>query len=250
MKKSIAIIIVIAIIIISIIGVAFLGAVLSSEESTEERLIAIITSDKTITRIGDGFNFSAENSSGDIIKYSWDFGDGEVSSGPETAYTYKECGWHNVTLLIKGESGNEANATLVVGVQREDRFIESQRGRLRDFRYRSGSGYGLWYQIGPNIAQPTVDVQFEIHNAIGNLRFEISVYWRTSDDSHYFEEIYEETYFATVGTVIFDYTVNPNEFPEEMEKYYAEIDAVVWVEEGRWGSVDLTMNVVFPIENL
>ncbi|MCK5562000.1 MAG: PKD domain-containing protein, partial [Thermoplasmata archaeon] len=142
MKKIIAILIIV-IIVIGIIGVAFLGSTFIFEDSNEDRLIAVITSDKTVSRIGDGFNFSAVRSSGDIKEYSWNFDDGNTSFEPMAAHSYAEAGWYNVTLEIKSKSGNKANTTLAIGVQREDEYIERECGTERDLRLRSGSGRGI-----------------------------------------------------------------------------------------------------------
>jgi PKD repeat protein len=49
--------------------------------------------------------FNARNSTGNIVSYSWDFGDGEKGSGIEVEHIYAEPGYYNVTLTVKSKSG-------------------------------------------------------------------------------------------------------------------------------------------------
>ncbi|MBN1587375.1 MAG: PKD domain-containing protein, partial [Candidatus Omnitrophica bacterium] len=66
------------------------------------------------------FNASASrDADGDVLKYHWDFGDGQSASGPVAKHTYKGPGEYMVRLLLddgRGTHGSisEANVKVMV----------------------------------------------------------------------------------------------------------------------------------------
>jgi hypothetical protein len=54
---------------------------------------------------------------GEIIDYSWDFGDNTTGSGVTTTHTYSELGKYTVTLTITDSENNEATGTTYVWIQ-------------------------------------------------------------------------------------------------------------------------------------
>lgn len=234
--------------IFSLIGIILLGPMLSSDDTSRNKLTAIIESDKTIGRVGEGFNFTAENSKGEISNYQWDFGDSNISNGLNTNHSYEISGWYNVTLNIEDESGKIANSTMVIGVQRNDVTFDGESGRIRDLNPSSQTGNGFGIAIGPNIDQPTIEVTGVIHQAIGRFDFQIYVQTNLPDDNWDIQLIHEESLQGTGGDIVFSYIVEPIELNENVQKYSSEIDIVLFIDQGRWGSVEMYLNAVFPME--
>ncbi len=50
-------------------------------------------------------NFDASNSTGAIVSYKWDFGDGKTGGGITIEHTYEEPGYYTVNLTVAGKSG-------------------------------------------------------------------------------------------------------------------------------------------------
>lgn len=55
-------------------------------------------------------SFDASASTGDIVAYTWDFGDGATGSGATATHTYTEAGKHEVRLTVRDGEGREATA--------------------------------------------------------------------------------------------------------------------------------------------
>jgi len=65
--------------------------------------------------IGDGSGSFAAGD-GEIVKYDWDFGDGETGTGEEAHHTYQEAGQYFVRLTVTDDQGATASATEMVRV--------------------------------------------------------------------------------------------------------------------------------------
>lgn len=74
-----------------------------------------MTADSTVV-------FDATNSSddGEIVTYSWDFGDGASGTGAVTTHTYTAPGTYVVTLTVWDAQENRDEDVLIVTVEAED----------------------------------------------------------------------------------------------------------------------------------
>jgi hypothetical protein len=250
MNKIISILIIIILVIFSVIAIIFLGPIYHSNDTSENTLTAIIESDKTIARVDEGFNFTAENSLGQIVNYLWDFGDGNNSKGLNVKHSYKIAGWYNVTLNIDDGSGNSANSTIVIGIQQNDISLDIESGRNRELRLFTWVGNGIIAGIGPNIGQPAIEVSGIIHQAVGNFVFQIEIRVELPNDDFYSETIHEETLFGNGGNIQFGCIVQPSDLHENVQKYPARIQSSMMITQGRWGSIEMYLNAVFPMEGL
>jgi len=74
----------------------------------------------TFTSSGQTFTFNASTSTGTIVNYFWNFGDGTTAgtSSPTIDHTYATSGTKGVTLTVTDVNGNSAavsnNTTVVV----------------------------------------------------------------------------------------------------------------------------------------
>jgi PKD repeat protein len=69
--------------------------------------------------LGDEITFDGSPSisnCGDIISYSWDFGDGNTASGIITIHSYKSAGSYTVTLTVTDEAGYSDTTSKIVTV--------------------------------------------------------------------------------------------------------------------------------------
>lgn len=78
-------------------------------------------SDITVN-VGDEVYFDAQNSTypEEIIKYEWDFGDGNISNGAVTKHRYENAGVYTVTLTVYYSFGVNVTDTLEVTVELEE----------------------------------------------------------------------------------------------------------------------------------
>lgn len=59
---------------------------------------------------------SAPGNGGKIVRYDWDFGDGEKASGPAVDHTFQSAGTYNVTLFVTDEAGQSGSSAINVNV--------------------------------------------------------------------------------------------------------------------------------------
>ena len=85
----------------------------------EENLTAKAGPDKTV-KIGLTVSFDASGSTGNILSYVWDFGDGVTGTGVTCDHTYCEAGTYYATLTIRDANGNTSTDQLTVTVIADD----------------------------------------------------------------------------------------------------------------------------------
>lgn len=78
--------------------------------------------------IGESVRFDATGSTdpnGDIVNYSWNFGDGSVSRGAVVDHQYSDFGNYTVTLIVEDSAGNERSTSesIYVGASPTAEFI-------------------------------------------------------------------------------------------------------------------------------
>jgi PKD repeat protein len=66
---------------------------------------AYFRSDISQTNEGKAINFDAAESVGDIIAYTWDFGDGTTGSGKVVSHVYNKVGYYKITLTVTVKNG-------------------------------------------------------------------------------------------------------------------------------------------------
>jgi chitinase len=87
-----------------------------------------VISGSTSGLVGEALNFSGASSidpDGDIVKYEWDFGDGDTGSGVNVTHSYGTAGSYNVTLTVTDDDGSWASATQNVQVTQQG--VENQQ---------------------------------------------------------------------------------------------------------------------------
>lgn len=67
--------------------------------------------------VNQDIDFSANNSTGDIATYSWDFGDANSSTDASGVHQYNSVGRYDVTLSITNHAGETASQTVQVNVR-------------------------------------------------------------------------------------------------------------------------------------
>jgi len=70
--------------------------------------------------VGEAVMFDASeayDSNGEIIRYAWEFGDGNTGSGVETSHTYMEDGDYVATLTVADNEGATGQAHHAISVQ-------------------------------------------------------------------------------------------------------------------------------------
>jgi len=142
--------------------------------SGEDALVAKARVSREIAYAGENISFSSSGSTGDINNYTWKFGDGNSSSEPRPLHVFELPGWYNVTLTVADKGGKTDSCQLVIGIQHPNNTDEGQGDRVVNVKPR-GAPFFYWsLVIGPNIHNPTVDVDFNIQNGIG--KFWIDIY--------------------------------------------------------------------------
>ncbi len=74
--------------------------------------------------VGEEIIFNASSSTGEIIDYLWDFGDGTTSTGATSTHIYDLIGEYNVTLLITDIFNGTSSDTMIVSIiAKEEKYM-------------------------------------------------------------------------------------------------------------------------------
>ncbi len=239
------IVLVVILVVFAIISLSLGG----SETREEEGLRARASASGTLFRTNEEVAFSAEGSRGNIHAYFWEFGDGYGMNGSEVSHAFEMGGWYNVTLFVENEKGKVVNDTVSVGIQPEDMHNTRDLGRDRDVRPRIAHGYGLLGDVGPHIAPPTSTLEYDVIRAAGTFYIYVEV-WVYSGDRYETIELHREEHTMTGGDLHFSYTVEPEDLPPEAATNYTRVHVTTMIDQGRWASSEIRVDVLFPFEEL
>lgn len=236
------------IVILLLMAVVSLGMG-GSDSPEEDGLKARASASGTMFRTDEDILFTSEGSSGHIDTYFWEFGDGNTGNGTEVSHAFEQGGWYNVTLTVTCGSGNNDSAVVVVGVQPEDMHNVRDLGRDRDFRPLWAHGFGLLGDVGPHIAPPTSILEYDVIRAVGTFYIYVEV-WVYHGDSYSTTELHREDHTMTGGDIRFSYTVAPEDLPPEAATNYTRVHVSTMIDQGRWGSSEIRVDVEFPFDEL
>lgn len=88
-------------------------------DKSAQNIIAFAGYDQTVS-LGQALTLSALGSSastGAIVSYSWNMGDGKTLEGPNVNYTYSTAGVYSVELSVKGDQGGVSKDICVITVK-------------------------------------------------------------------------------------------------------------------------------------
>ena len=94
--------------------VTILAGVLALVTGCTEPPVAGFTADKTTVAAGETVQLS-NTSIGEIVSWSWDFGDGNTSTQENPFHAYAEKGHYTVSLTVSNKAGSDT-ATLTITV--------------------------------------------------------------------------------------------------------------------------------------
>jgi len=72
---------------------------------------------------GETVEFDASSSDGDIVEYSWEFGDGSSGNGREVEHSYESGGWYTVRLKVENSDGNTDSIARSVYVDEDEKEL-------------------------------------------------------------------------------------------------------------------------------
>jgi hypothetical protein len=214
------------------------------------RLVAVAGADKEIAYMGDNISFNSSHSTDDIKNSTWNFSDDNFSSVPNPMHAFEFPGWYNVTPTVADKGGKTDLCQLVIGVQRTNDTNERQGGRLYDIRPRWGT-FTWWSLIlGPNIHNPSVDVEVNIENGIGQFWVEIYSQVRFDDGSMPDETIYMDRFTLAHENYRRNRTILPDEMSCDMTNHTAGIVVVAGIDQGTWSGTEGRMASSFPLGDI
>jgi hypothetical protein len=238
------------ILVVILLLVAIISITMGGSETTEEDgLKARASASGTLFRTDEDIQFTAEGSSGHIDTYLWVFGDGNTGNGSDVSHGYEKGGWYNVSLTVTCASGNTDTAVVVVGIQPEDQHSSRNLERDRDLRPLWAHGFGLLGFVGPHIAPPTTMMEYEVIQAVGTFYIYVEV-WVFDEDTLTSTELHREEYTMTGGDIRFSYTVEPEDLPEGADTKITQVHVSGMIDQGRWTSTEIKVDVDFPFDEL
>ena len=243
--RSRAFLFLIVVMIIMAIVAAALGG---GDGRASSDLSAKAAASTDIARTGEEIVFSAEGSKGNIESFRWDLGDGTSDNGTEISHAFETGGWFNVTLVVTSGSGKNASDTVTVGIQPEDMHNTRDLGRERDVRPLWLHGYGLLGDVGPHIAPPVSTLEYDVIRGFGTFSIYVEV-WVYDGDVYQTQELHREEMTLTGQDLRFSYTVEPGDLPPEASTNYTRVHISTMIDQGRWASSEIRVDVEFPSGN-
>lgn len=232
---------VVLVLVVAVLAVSLGGG----DEGNGPGLVARASATPELARTEDVITFSAEGSRGDIAAYRWDFGDGQTGNGTEVDHVFEDGGWYNVTLEVVDGSGRNATCQVLVGIQPQDVHNTRDLGRMRDARPLWQHGYGLLGDVGPHIEAPTSTLRYEVVRAAGTFHIYVEV-WVYEGEAYRVVSVHSEDRTMTGQDLVFEYTLGPDELPEEASVNYTRVHVSVMIDQGRWTSSHISVDVEFP----
>lgn len=244
-RKSVVILIVI-IVIISIVGYS----ITSSMNKQGEQVIAVAQADRTIVRTDELVTFSSDGSEGDIHKVEWNFSEGNTTDELNPSHAFEFPGWYNVTLTVKGDSGGKSSSSITIGVQHQDNEASRVVDRSVHIRRSSRSGPCHSLFFSSCIGIPTVKVTFDISRASGVFGAIIDTrYWDSSGEMQR-QDLVDEEFMTFGGNYIYERILEPNVLPHGLLGQNGAVDACIVIDEGKWESVEIRIEAIFPMDGL
>jgi len=234
---------IIILIIVLVVASIILIPTLAHRSGPQSSLHAMIEISGTHYRLSEFITFDANGSGGDIVEYHWEFGDGNYSNEKVTQYQYQFPGHYQVTLIVNGSDKTTDDANVNINVQRDD-FVHHE-DLDRNVWFGNGHfGVGKQIDIGPNIGNPSIDVEAKLENVVGKIG--ITIWLEYNDDRFDFSET---AYTVANRDFTISVHIEPNELPTEMEGIYSTMDVFIWVDEGQWSRGTLDIYTIFPSES-
>jgi len=236
-------------IIILLIAITLLSY--RSQNPGHGSLAAVIIVDSSQSIPGLTVFFYGNESTGNIESYEWDFGDGNLSQEMNPAHNYGEVGYFDVKLMVKDDHGETARTNLTLSVQHGDAWIDETLDRR--VCIRSGSGNIFDAPIGPNIGNPTANVQLTITQLVGVASIEICA--EIDPDPDHINEpasriaLYQEQFTSTGQTIERSYDVSASMIPSEAASIYSILTVTIMLYKGYWTGVSLIALVDFPLND-
>ncbi len=236
--------------VVILLLVAIISVTMGGSDSHEEDVLkARASASGTLFRTDEDIQFSAEGSEGHIDTYLWDFGDRNTGNGSDVTHAYEKGGWYTVSLTVTCASGNNDTINVTVGIQPEDQHSVRNLERDRDLRPLWAHGFGLLGFVGPHIAPPTTTVEYDVIQAVGTFYIYVEV-WVIDGDTVTTTELHREDYTMTGGDIHFSYTVEPEDLPEEADTKITQVHVSGMIDQGRWTSSEVCVDVEFPFDEL
>lgn len=139
-----------------------------------ESEIEAIADIRIISTTQDAFTvrFDAGNSTGDLVDFSWNFGDGQSGEGKTITHKYSNLGGaYYATLTVEDSQGNTASTTIKVSIIREIGLALADRNRsyLQDLEgmfFWSGNSLHKMYRACIEAALKFLDLRVEYGDII------------------------------------------------------------------------------------
>jgi hypothetical protein len=246
-------IIAIAIVAIILISATIIWGTTSLLERTES-LVPEISVTPQVAWIGEEIVLTANGSRGDIKEVNWDFGDGTEGHNMTEFHNYTNTGWYNVTLELKDRDGRVASTSMTVGAQ----MIGGGHGSGIDLvythprpRYPEGMGGGSSI-VGPNIGNPTGQVEVHIGDLTGTVIIEVGwEFYREgyADEPSDIIVLLEEEHTKSGGEFSWNRYVQPEEFPEDCMTCSSYLYVYLYLRLGRIDSPEYMIHTDFAKPN-
>ena len=226
MEKKLLIIIVIIIICSSFV----LASIITVNILKPNKPKAIITISSSFAFVNETIQFSGINSSGNVVSWIWDFGDGQVASGKTITHRYNSSSYFNVSLIVKDKDGKSDMSIQNISIQNIDIHEEVSGTNL--FRIIQWGEYFdiIYFPVLKGITKPTIYANWSGHANLADLVVALGV----RDGTRYFVE---ERYVIND-----EFNINAVIEPSEIEDF-GEHDILIAVREGNLDNYFMEVDV-------
>lgn len=136
------------------------------EVNSQSDFVADISVNTTKARVGDNISFNGINSTGNIVNWTWDFGDGNISYDENnTNHSYDMSDNYTATLTIEDSEGNTDEESIDITIKNRD-FYSNDNDWSGDILF--GGNTDRNFEVLDGVENPIIYAYWEITNQNGN----------------------------------------------------------------------------------
>jgi len=233
-----------SVLIISIILISASIFIVSPQFKTEKALKAVPRANVLITYVCTTIQFKGSDSQGDIIRFSWNFQDGNISNETNPSHSYGNPGWYDVVLTVTDKNNRNSKSSLQIGVQHINGSDTKTHGRIWNLRGTAGP-YPATVLTGPNIHNPTIICDVKIYNVVGIIEIRIEAFSANNTNSETLllndENLKNEDYSIRIE-------YNETNLPDWLGQGDSYIQLYISIKQGTWNSAEFGINATFDLD--
>lgn len=243
-RSKILAVLIVVVVVVSIIGVVSTFSMwdVDTSFSVEARV------DRYHVRMGQNISFSAQVRNGAVNNVTWNFSDGSVSDEMAPNHSFRRPGIYLVSVVVYSKAGERAEDVVLVGSQRHNERYDGTRPGWTEYDPHTWGGPGASVILGPNSAQPTVNISIRMEHPNGTFWFRVGYYIYEPGDHEEYHIVYTLNVTLYGENETFRHTVEPTDLKSNVSTCsHSELYATMQMYDGSVDGFVFNLTTSFPM---